>query len=143
MYNTTKSVDASIRLEVSHPNGIWYTWFGAQGLTDGGIGVHNTTQSWYYDVLSYDGRYLRAYVNGILLSTIDTTQCEEQYKRDLKLNGYFRVGDSSPNMYDSISDARYYATCLSDADIKKLYETSMSIHNNKSIEAYEFEEVPN
>lgn len=77
----------------------------------------------------------KLYLNGVLGATGTTGS---------RPSGQYFIGtcrDSSSQNYKGLmSDARIYATALSDSDIKELYETVATIDKNGNLTCYEFDE---
>ena len=100
---------------------------------------------WYHICQTFDGSYIRLYVNGNCIYTAaDNTT--DLWNND---GNAFVIGKMSYSyMYDDyffpfvgkISDARVYATALSEEDVKALYNTSASICKTGVLSAYEFVE---
>ena len=100
-----------------------------------------STGSWYMVTLTYDGTHYKGYLNGIL------KQNATYGSGGVVSNPVFMVGNSkfnstpaSENEEAFVSDVRFYATCLDQDAITKLYNTSASIANNGVLMSYEFAE---
>ena len=95
---------------------------------------------WYLYTLSWDlaTHTAKMYVNGELKqkrtdSKIDITYASKHYYHFIG-NGFYSESDYS------LSDFRLYSTCLSDENVKALYNTSASIGKTGVLSAYEFVE---
>lgn len=104
--------------------------------------LYPTVGSWYMLTLTYDGTHYKGYLNGIL------KQNATYGSGGVVSNPVFMVGNSkynntpaSENEEAFVSDVRFYATCLDQEDITKLYNTSASLANNGTLMAYEFTEM--
>ena len=92
--------------------------------------------TWYMITMVRDGTNEKYYVNGDLKKTIEAKSMP---------TGTYRIGawngDAKQNYYGEISDFRIYTTCLTDNQIKELYDTSVSIDAFGNIYARELKEV--
>ena len=91
---------------------------------------------WNHIVVVKQSSQIDLYINGVqqtLTSTSDYWTWETPNLNIGSRNGYAAVSGN-------LSDFRMYATALSAADIKELYETGQSIDNKGNIYAYEFKE---
>lgn len=80
----------------------------------------------HFYAVTGDGSVSTLYIDGQKVGTAKT------YK-PLTTSSYYLNGWTNTNAYNAnclMSDFRVYATCLSDADIKELYNTPVSIANN-------------
>lgn len=108
----------------------------------GGLLLPLTIGSWYMLTLTYDGANYKGYLNGVLKQNVTYGS------GGVVSNPVFMVGNSkfnstpaSENEEAFVSDVRFYATCLDQEAITKLYNTSASIANNGALLGYEFVEV--
>ena len=100
----------------------------------------STLGTWQMVTGTWDGRYLKIYVNGDLKTTTDVGEYKLGYNATAPwvLNGNPSADGSA--VYDSFashwSDARIYSTALSAEDIKELYNTSAYIDKDGSLRTY-------
>lgn len=94
-----------------------------------------TMNEWHMITMTRDGTVEKYYVDGEFKSEIEAKSMP---------NGVYRIGawasNTGQNYYGLISDFRIYATPLLDSDIKKLYNTSMSIDRANNDFIYELDE---
>lgn len=107
--------------------------------------VQNSTSTvlldgnWHMITMTYDGSAIRRYIDAVLdnsttvSGTLNNTSQEWYLGRYGTHNSY-----GSKNMY--ISDARLYATALSDADIADLYHTSAIVDNLGNLHTFQAKE---
>ena len=103
---------------------------------------------WHHFAATYDGYKSRIYVDGILKVTSEETTTKYPIVYNTT-NGIFiaaEAGGSASTPIDTkfngkLSDIRIYATALSEADIKELYNTSFIIDNTGKAYAYEYIEA--
>jgi hypothetical protein len=102
----------------------------------------NTTapaNTWTMITISSDGTNMRAYENGVLKETYKFTPTIQ------KPSGHMRIGRDSRSDYTAlagyISDFRWYATALSDEDIKILYESKAAVDKSSNFYTNEFTEL--
>ena len=98
--------------------------------------------TWYHVVTTISGTTANIYINGV---NIKTATCNAPVTCNL-LTVMNRSANSTPGSdggykaNGNISDLRFYATALSDTDVKELYQTSAFIDNRNNMMAYEFVE---
>ena len=88
---------------------------------------------WHHVVASRDGTNEKYYVDGVLKGTITA--------KNMPTGNYYIGAWSSTtaqNYYGYISDFRIYNTVLSDADVLRLYQTSMMVDKLGNTHGYEF-----
>lgn len=93
---------------------------------------------WHHCVITGNGSTTKLYIDGIYAGAATT------YKALTGTQIYISGWDTSTSYTFSgsnLSDFRIYATVLSDADIKELYNTSLSIDNVGNMYTYEFKEI--
>lgn len=94
--------------------------------------------TWIHFVAIYDGSNLRIYRNGIY-------EGSKAFIGSVTL-AYLSIGIGYGPPYFTngyVSDARIYATALSAEDVKALYNTPISIDNNKNLHCMELEQTNN
>lgn len=95
-----------------------------------------TMNEWHMITMTRDGTAEKYYVDGEFKSEIEAKSMP---------NGIYRIGawasNTGQNYYGLISDFRIYATPLLDSDIKKLYNTSMSVDRANQLHTFELEEA--
>ena len=107
----------------------------------------STLGAWQMVTGTWDGRYLKIYVNGDLKTTTDVGEYKLGYNATAPwvLNGNPSADGSA--VYDSFaghwSDARIYSTALSAEDIKELYNTAAYVDKDGSLRTYELIESGN
>ena len=97
-------------------------------------------EKWHHYAITFKGgTACKLYVDGVLRHTATTTVASitPASGSAWKLGEY---GPNSETMDGKLSDFRFYATCLSDTDIKELYNLSASIDNTGKMYCYSFEE---
>lgn len=100
-----------------------------------------TGGTWTHIAFTKSGSTIKIYKNGALYSTNTFSGTAPTYSDGNGVGiGCFHYSSNIYPYYGSISDFRIYATTLTDADIKELYNTSASIDKNGDIFAYEFSE---
>ena len=97
------------------------------GLVDG---------NWHMLTMTYNGTHVKRYVDGILLNTQAATGVID------RPNDKFIFGHGTSTGYYCkeayLSDARIYATALSDEDILQMYKTSAIVDSKQNLYAYDF-----
>lgn len=98
--------------------------------------------TWSHIAAVWNGRsgIHKIYVNGIEDFSIACTGSatgNAQYQKD-----FGKENEGTRTYIGEMADARIYATALSAADIKTLYESSIMMGENGVIQAYEFNEEP-
>ena len=99
-------------------------------------GVKPTVGVWTHVVITFKDGVLTIYKDGIQANVSDRTS-----------SGQFIAGDkghalgSSSSLVGAVSDIREYATCLTAAAIKELYQTSASIDENGNVYGRELIEL--
>lgn len=130
------------------PDGFWLAintessavWF-YNGKYLKGDGKSLPTNTWSHIAIVYDGTTMTSYINGV--KTLTSTDVAA---RDITLGDYIAIGNSytgtqwNTDFTGCISDVRFYATALSDNDIKELYQTPISLSKSGALFAYEFKE---
>ena len=107
----------------------------------------STLGTWQMITGTWDGRYLKIYVNGDLKTTTDVGEYKLGYNATAPwvLNGNPSADGSA--VYDSFashwSDARIYSTALSADDIKELYNAAAYIDKDGSLRTYALVESGN
>lgn len=107
----------------------------------------STLGAWQMVTGTWDGRYLKIYVNGDLKTTTDVGEYKLGYNATAPwvLNGNPSADGSA--VYDSfaghLSDARIYSTALSAEDIKELYNTAAYVDKDGSLRTYKLVESGN
>ena len=106
-----------------------------------GTAIPNTRlcdSTWHHCVVTGNGSTTKLYIDGIYAGAATT------YKAITGTQIYISGWDTSTSYTFSgsnLSDFRIYATVLSDADIKELYNTPLSIDNVGNMYTYEFKEI--
>lgn len=90
---------------------------------------------WEFHSFTFDGTTAKAFINAKLLATVSKN---EKYKIAVSGNngltiGYSKAGGVYRYFNGCMSDFRIYCTCLSDADIKSMYDTAASITKNGTL----------
>lgn len=109
------------------------------GSPDKEFNVTAAVNTWTMITITSDGTNMRAYENGVLKETYKFTPTIQ------KPSGHMRIGRDSRSDYTAlaggISDFRWYATALSDEDIKILYESKAAVDKTSNFYTNEFIEV--
>lgn len=112
-----------------------YSWGGGSTTTPNAYSIAYDLDKWNMVTMVRDTSNTKFYLNGELKVT--------GVRASIPSGDYF-IGAwktaTQQNYRGYLSDARIYATALSADDIKDLYNTSASIHNNASVDAFEFTE---
>lgn len=87
---------------------------------------------WQHYVLTWDQANVKAYKNGVLVSTTAKPGVKAK-DFDYLYIGLTGAGGVWRKIIGSFSDFRWYVTVLSAADVKELYETSMNIDSAGNI----------
>lgn len=96
---------------------------------------------WHMLTGTYDGRYTKVYVDGVLKGSLDTGSDNNKVAYNAA-NAIFIGAEAGGNalapatnstFIGNISDVRIYATPLNEADILELYHTSASIDNQHNL----------
>jgi len=83
-----------------------------------------TADTWYHLVASYDGQTLRAYRDGVLVSTSSgPSVCPDHEESSLKLG---RHSTKSHFFKGTIDDVRIYSCALTDVEVEQLYRSTAS-----------------
>ena len=104
------------------------------------------SSGWHLFTGTYDGYTVTLYIDGQPAgsnTTGSTSKLPIQYHTSNHIYLHSEATGSGPSgSYDAckMSDFRIYATALSAADVKELYETSASVDNHGNMYAYEFNE---
>jgi len=118
---------ASSRIRVNIYTGTWI-------FVNGSIPLQSNT--WYHLVLTYDGSFIRGYVNGVKDVEAAKTGNMTAFSSNVRI-GYTTGGEDAP-MDGIIDDVRIYATALSDKDILDLYNTKAEIEQSGVLYARDF-----
>lgn len=152
---TLKPSGYSGSIGIAHNQGASYKYFAISNY--GGVFVANSINGssyintssnytlplneWHHCVATLDGTTVKVYVDGELKNTSTISWGNSGIATDTRVN----IGTDLPGtdeMYTGYySDARIYATALTAAQIKELYNTSMSIDNKGNIYTRELVEI--
>ena len=109
--------------------------FGSQGF---GVSIDET---WHHLAFTKSGTTICIYVDGVLKTSTTFSGTLPTYSDGNGVGlGCFHYSGSIYPFYGSLSDFRIYATPLSAADIKTLYNSSISMAQNGVIQLYESNE---
>lgn len=120
--------------------------YGAAASTVTGASLQDGKWHMLTGTFDPNGGKIRFYIDGVLKGSYDagTTANIGYQTNKLVIGGEASGTGSSSSYYTSyvgnISDARIYATPLSEVDIKELYQVGISLANNGNLFAYEFNE---
>ena len=129
------------------PSGFWIAvncensglWFYNGAYVTGNSLLSNDV--WYHGVFTYNKGIGKWYLNGELVTTSDISSKGTSLIISSLSRGNSYTGTAwNTKFYGSISDFRIYATCLSDEDVKYLYQVSASVDKTGILAAYEFVE---
>ena len=95
-----------------------------------------TDNNWHNIVATFDGTYIKRYVDGILVNTKEAVGTLDGGLQQVRIGNYGGSTYGNKNLYSS--DIRLYATALSDDDIKDFYNVSAYICNNGTLVSYQF-----
>lgn len=97
--------------------------------------------NWHMLTATYDGSTIRRYVDGEEVSGSSTSVSGTLSGGNKLLTiGHYGTDGTYGNQNTWMSDVRLYATALSAADIKAMYQAPISVANDGEIFAYEFDE---
>lgn len=110
---------SSFRMEASSSTGKNFGWWGNGILTnDEGCCLYNLNlDTWYHITIVLNGTTIKKYVNGELRETFTIPT---SYANNYYFTGTMTLGDAS--MYVSLADVRIYDHCLSNEEIKQVYQ---------------------
>ena len=111
------------------------------GSTHKRLSIDFTKNAWHYYTIVYDGRYGKAYKDGVQTSTIDMGAELSFDNMKAVVIGFSKAGGVWRRNKSYYSDFRFYVTALSDEDILELYHTGQSIDNENNLYAYEVTEI--
>ena len=100
-----------------------------------------TVNEWHHYAVVYDGRYGRAYKDGVQTFTLDMGSNLSLASFKAIVIGYSHAGGVYRKVQAYYSDFRLYATALSDEQVAELYNTAVSVANNGTLMGYELVEV--
>lgn len=97
------------------------------------VSIPFTANEWHHYAISYDGRYMKVFKDGVQTATSDMGS--EQALCSIKgaILGFSKAGGVWRSNKSYYSDFRLYTTTLSEDDVKELYNIPISISNNGSI----------
>ena len=100
-----------------------------------------TAGTWYHAVYVFNKGTAKWYLNGVEQTLTKNTYTDTTIPllNNSIGNTYTGTGWNTKN-YGSLSDFRIYATALSAADVKQLYDTAGFVDNTNNMYAYEFKE---
>lgn len=114
-------------------NGTRYVINGGSNLLDG---------NWHMLTATYDGTYIKRYIDGkVILNMTQNVSGTLNGANGKFLLGHYGSNTSYYTKEAYLSDARIYATALSEADIKELYQTSALIDRNQNLYVRELVEI--
>lgn len=99
-----------------------------------------TNNVWHHVVFVFDGGNVKTYINGELKSSGTVTNTTQMNTNNLCVGNSYSGSSWATNFDGNMSDFRLFATALSAADIKELYETSAIATNSGVAMAYELVE---
>ena len=119
-----------------------------QGFYVNGSRVVNTTpgpaiiadKKWHMITATFDGSNIKRYIDGVLVQTQAASGTLTGGSRTVYIGGTYGSTTSyaTKELYES--DARIYATALSDTQVAELYNTAVSVANNGTLMGYELVE---
>lgn len=111
-------------------NGVGYK------VANSGVAPSTLSGGWHMLTGTCDRTNVKIYIDGVLKATTATSSTNLFKYANVKLYLSAEASGSGPassSMVGNISDARIYATALSEADIKELYNIPVTIANNGSM----------
>ena len=97
--------------------------------------------TWTHICIVYNGTGLKCYSNGVLIGTYSSSLAQKTKNSNIE----YRLGKDSRSdstmFYGRMSDFRIYATALTADQVKQLYEAPISLANNGTLFANEFNET--
>ena len=132
------------------PSGFWIAvncensglWFYNGAYVTGNSLLSNDV--WYHGVFTYNKGIGKWYLNGELVTTADISSKGTSLTiSSLSIGNSYTGTAWNTKFYGSISDFRIYATCLSDEDVKGLYQVSASVDKSGILSCYEFSDNGN
>ena len=118
-------------------SGLWF--FNGSYVKSAASSLSN--DAWHHACFTYNNGIGKWYIDGNLDSTVDiSSRGTSLYISNLTIGNSYTGSSWNTKFYGSISDFRVYSTCLSDAEVKSLYNVSASISNTGALMTYEFYE---
>lgn len=118
-------------------SGLWF--FNGSYVKSAASSLSN--DAWHHACFTYNNGIGKWYIDGNLDSTVDiSSRGTSLYISNLTIGNSYTGSSWNTKFYGSISDFRVYSTCLSDAEVKSLYNVSASISNTGVLMTYEFDE---
>lgn len=105
------------------------------------LSFSGTLDEWHHYAVVYDGRYGKAYIDGVQTATLDMNSNLSLASFKAIVLGYSHAGGVYRKLRAYYSDFRLYVTALSAEQIAELYNTAVSVANNGTLMGYEFMEV--
>lgn len=113
--------------------------FYADGGYNGATGFKQLSAGWHHFVITFNGLDLKYYLDGSVYSSKTFST-----KKTVTGNYNIQIGQhygGGFNFKGLMSDIRIYATALTVDQVKQLYEAPISLANNGTLMAYEFNEI--
>lgn len=110
------------------------------GTTQCRVSFIPTLGEWHHYVYTYDGQVGRGYKDGVQIATAQFSAVKTLDSFIGVVIGFSKAGGVWRRNDACYSDFRIYATALSEADVKALYNTSLQVDNLGSMHSFEFVE---
>ena len=127
----------NFNIELSAYHDIRFYWNGSPDKIFGTI----PASTWTHICIVYNGTGLKCYSNGVLIGTYSSSLAQKTKNSNIE----YRLGKDSRSdstmFYGRMSDFRIYATALTADQVKQLYEVPISLANNGTLFANEFNET--
>ena len=105
------------------------------------LSISFTANEWHHYAFTYDGQNAKSYKDGALIDTKTFSSATALGSFKYVVLGLSKAGSVWRRNNNTYSDLRVYATCLDIDDIKRLYNTPISLANNGTLFAGEFVET--
>lgn len=134
--------NAFFRFRLESTTGLWYyIRVGSTQVSSTYSCKTVTDDSWHFYTITFNEGIVIVYLDGEQIGTTNHTSTANYLNCNNNVWVLAGYSNSSERYVGSLSDFRIYATALSAADVKELYNTSASIDHDGNIYVREFDNI--